>query len=806
AALDPNPPTGHPGPLDRPTDGSRLEGYRRRGAHWARRIADAWRIGRSGIVDLEYCRAQTGRRFHNAFAAGWYYLGVAAESDFSPHPLFDPATLGSRVKPGTAALIAYLTQPDLYETLSPHPVFSLPSAKRRLRAGSPVGRSRPHPDGGTWLTWVKTATTATPVPVSKAFGPISWGELRTILIGCAADWRIGGGRTDPGAPLTPISERTPGLTSVIVPIVPGEDSLRRLALLAGAEARELVCIAATRTQYSCLTVLGRTRPVLVRRSAGSVAKDWNAGAAASSGARLVFVAPNWRLRADAVDRLAVALDDRSIALAQPLNENPDMTVHSAGAYFGPDSLAPSPLLNGHPTADAERLGRRQVPAAFSGVLAVRSDLYVELAGFDEGFGNDLGEVDFSLRATEAGAGQVVVVPEARVTVPKGRATASLSDAAASLRRLADKHAAAPPGSAEYLAAAGFEVVGHPLPIGAHSGGRIRGPELARTRTGLDALPSLRWTIDTPVTSGWWAEIWGDWHFAASLARALRRLGQHVAVDTKQARGRETRRFDDVLLTLRGLDRVEPAAGRVNLMWVISHPDEVTAAEVSGYDRVFAASPTWAAARSAEWGVGIEPLQQCTDAEFFHPGRATSAATGRALFVGNARREGTRPIVEAVLAAGIELDLYGTGWEQVPAAAGKVVALRVPNTEAGRLYADAAVVLNDHWEDMRHNGFISNRLFDAVASGSRVLSDAVAGAEELFGGSVQFCATPDEAVRLLREPLDRNWPDRATRLANAERVRREHSFDQRAEVLLAAAIEALRHRGGRSSVDLDSSLF
>ena len=78
-----------------------------------------------------------------------------------------------------------------------------------------------------------------------------------------------------------------------------------------------------------------------------------------------------------------------------------------------------------------------------------------------------------------------------------------------------------------------------------------------------------------MTAGWWAQIWGDWHFANSLARALRRLGQDVAVDTKQARERETRRFDDVLLTLRGLDEVPPAPGRVNLIWVISHPDEVT---------------------------------------------------------------------------------------------------------------------------------------------------------------------------------------------------------------------------------------
>ena len=147
------------------------------------------------------------------------------------------------------------------------------------------------------------------------------------------------------------------------------------------------------------------------------------------------------------------------------------------------------------------------------------------------------------------------------------------------------------------------------------------------------------------------------------------------------------------------------------------------------------------------------------------------------------------MVEAALAAGAELRLYGTGWDEIPAAAGRLTGLRVPNQELGLLYSGAGVVLNDHLETMRQAGFVSNRLFDAVACGARVLSDPVEGVADLFGDSV-LCCDPSQVAEILAQPWESQWPSAETRLAHAERVLREHSFDQRAQVLLDAAVEVL----------------
>jgi hypothetical protein len=245
-------------------------------------------------------------------------------------------------------------------------------------------------------------------------------------------------------------------------------------------------------------------------------------------------------------------------------------------------------------------------------------------------------------------------------------------------------------------------------------------------------------------------------------------------------------LEDVVLTLRGLQEVPPSPGVTNLMWVISHPDDVTPWEAAGYDRVFAASESWASERSRRWGIPIEPLLQCTDTQLFRPSRGIVDSGADLLFVGNARSAG-RLSVDYALKAGLELSIFGGGWEGGPASK-YVAATYLPNEDLGIAYASSGIVLNDHWGDMAVNGFLSNRLFDAVASGARVLSDAAVGAEELFRGSVRVFQSPQDLADLVRSDRDQSWAGLAVRLENAEWVRREHSFDHRARQLLDAALQ------------------
>jgi hypothetical protein len=251
----------------------------------------------------------------------------------------------------------------------------------------------------------------------------------------------------------------------------------------------------------------------------------------------------------------------------------------------------------------------------------------------------------------------------------------------------------------------------------------------------------------------------------------------------------------VVLVLRGLVRHDPSPEQVSLLWVISHPELVTPDEVHGYDRVLAAGQPWAERRSRDWGLQMEPLLQATDPERFNPDAGTPGTGDPVLFVGNSRRQ-LRPVVRDALGAGLPLAVYGDLWSGlIP---DEVVRGRsVPNDQLAAAYRSSGVVLNDHHDAMRVDGFVSNRLFDAVASGARVITDPVDGVTELFGPSVQVYETPDDLARLatLADP-DAVFGDDATRRAVAERVRTQHSFSARAARLIEVAHEARSERTPR----------
>jgi len=326
-----------------------------------------------------------------------------------------------------------------------------------------------------------------------------------------------------------------------------------------------------------------------------------------------------------------------------------------------------------------------------------------------------------------------------------------------------------------------------------TGAVLAAPVLVREQVDLAAAaPRLRWAIKIAAPPTEQGDRWGDVHFASDLAAALVRLGQHVAVDRKGAHERSTAGLDDVVLNLRGLATPRLRTDQVNLVWVISHPDQVDVAELAGYDLAFAASLTWSRAMT-DRGVPVEPLLQATDPARFHPGLAEPDSGPAVLFVGNSRGV-VRPIVRDALAAGTDLAVYGTRWAGFVDPV-HVLGTYLPNETVGAAYQAAGVVLNDHWPDMAEHGFISNRVFDVVAAGGRVISDPVEGIAELFDGAVLQYRTPADLARWTGPERDSFFPAGKQLADISARVRAEHSFDARAAKLLDAALTVLRRRSG-----------
>ncbi len=282
------------------------------------------------------------------------------------------------------------------------------------------------------------------------------------------------------------------------------------------------------------------------------------------------------------------------------------------------------------------------------------------------------------------------------------------------------------------------------------------------------------------------EVWGDTHFAEGLKAALERLGHSARIDFRNQWYGHSFETEDVVIVLRGLIAYEPKPGRLCFIWTISHPDQVDWAEYDRYSRVYAASASYAALLGTIVSPPVSTLLQATDPARFRPLDDPPDAP-EVLFVGNSRGV-DREVVSWAFEAGHPPEIYGGGWEgRVPPAS--VKAASIDNTALGGLYAGAGVVLNDHWPSMRAFGLLSNRLFDAVASGARVISDPVPSMAAVFGDAVH---PVDDAAGLAQTvgALHAAPRDRARERDAAARIHAAHSFDDRARVFVRDAFAVL----------------
>ena len=285
-----------------------------------------------------------------------------------------------------------------------------------------------------------------------------------------------------------------------------------------------------------------------------------------------------------------------------------------------------------------------------------------------------------------------------------------------------------------------------------------------------------------------APNWGDLHFAESIARELRCRGHRTLIQTLDEWEDEAGLTYDVVLHLKGLSRFHPKPGQFNVLWSISHPAELTGEECDGYDLVAVASPLFAAQLQERTATPVMVLEQATDPWVMRPD-PTPELAHELVYVANSRGV-LRPIARDLLPTARDLAIWGTLWEGLIDTS-RLIAEHVPNDELHRVYSSAGIVLNDHWEDMREHGYISNRVYDALACGALVLSDDVPGLTERFGEAVAVYRSREELheliERLLADPAERRRRGelgRATVLAG-------HTFAHRVEELLAVVQERVQ---------------
>jgi O-antigen biosynthesis protein len=221
-----------------------------------------------------------------------------------------------------------------------------------------------------------------------------------------------------------------------------------------------------------------------------------------------------------------------------------------------------------------------------------------------------------------------------------------------------------------------------------------------------------------------------------------------------------------------------------VLWNISHPDLVTAAECDAFDLIATPSARRAERLDRDISRPVVLLEQATDPTVFFPQR-DPAHERELVLVGNSRGI-MRPILRDLLPTELDLAVWGEKWDRfIPAA--HIAGVHLPNEQVRLAYSSAAIVLNDHWDDMRAEGIVSNRIYDALACGALVVSDYMPELAERFGDCIVTYRTPGELrttlARLLADPAERR--ERAA--AGRALVLAQHTFRHRIDALLDAVI-------------------
>ena len=292
--------------------------------------------------------------------------------------------------------------------------------------------------------------------------------------------------------------------------------------------------------------------------------------------------------------------------------------------------------------------------------------------------------------------------------------------------------------------------------------------------------NIKIAIKIPVPTWKIVNEWGDYHFAMGLKKEFERKGCEVIIQVVQEWYDNSDDDCDVVLVLRGIQKYRPKSHHFNIMWNISHPDEIDIDEYNQYDYVLIASEIWAEKIKKSVDVPVETMLQCCDPELFYPEHSNEYKHD-ILFVGNSRRV-FRKIIKDLMPTDKSLAVYGANWEDFIDEK-YIKGTHVPNKELRKAYSSCKILLNDHWDDMREKGFISNRIFDGFASGALIISDHIKGADNVFDETLIIYDTPDELNNL----IDKYLNNKELRHEKVEIMRNfvieHHTFQNRAEFML-----------------------
>ena len=302
---------------------------------------------------------------------------------------------------------------------------------------------------------------------------------------------------------------------------------------------------------------------------------------------------------------------------------------------------------------------------------------------------------------------------------------------------------------------------------------------------------------------------GEFLFVGGLKSALLRSGVQATFlllgeEPKSVKARDT------VLHICGQYIRPLIPGVANILWLISNPQLLTPSLAKQYQHVFVSSLRFCEHLKRIGVENVSYLSQCTDPHVFVPPPTDAERPIKFFFAGNMRTDFRRHNVEALLRAGLDIEIVGRGWKALKHPK-QPVADWITTADLVTKYQKARLVVNHHRSLMGDFGFANNRMFDALACGARVLSDRTYVPDDLKPyvvvwpaegiGKAQLAALAEmpplqaHEVVALREILTQRYSfdHTATQIIEvSERMKAEGSFYQSLNMILSGRVRKKTH--------------
>lgn len=238
--------------------------------------------------------------------------------------------------------------------------------------------------------------------------------------------------------------------------------------------------------------------------------------------------------------------------------------------------------------------------------------------------------------------------------------------------------------------------------------------------------------------------WGDYWLGLDLVQGLKAKGYEVSTEYAD-KSNCLRKKALVNITIRGIDRkVILGNSTINVLYIISHPEDVSLREIGQYDIIIVGSKKESTNLKQKGFVAYYLPQFTNLSRFFY--EENNLFKTKLLFVGNAY-SGIRPAVKYATKNNLPLSLYGKYWSKCVDEK-YIKGEYINNNDLHKYYSNAEIILSDTNENMKARGFVPNRIYDATACKAFVISDYMPEIEEIYGDSIPMYKNEKEFCNLV----------------------------------------------------------